>query len=424
MHHFAYRGGVLHAEGVSLARIAEEVGTPFYCYATATLERHYKVLQEAFAGLDTLICYALKANSNQAVIATLAKLGAGMDVVSEGELRRARAAGVPASRIIFAGVGKTRAEMAYALGEGILGFNVESEPELDALSEIAAGMGATARIAIRVNPDVDAKTHAKISTGKAENKFGVPFDDARRLYAKAARLPGIEVAGIHMHIGSQITDLQPFRDAFTLMRELAQTLRADGHAIEHLDMGGGLGVPYRGGNDVPPSPLEYARVVRETVGDLGLKLCLEPGRMIVANAGILVSRVIYAKRGRDKTFTIVDAAMNDLIRPTLYEAHHDIWPVEEVLASKQPVVQDVVGPVCETGDYLALDRRLPPFEAGDLLAFMTAGAYGATMSSTYNSRLLVPEVLVNGDAYAVVRPRPSYDELIAMDRLPDWLGKN
>ena len=334
MHHFGYRGGVLHAEGVSLARIAEEVGTPFYCYATATLERHYRVLQEAFAGLDTLICYALKANSNQAVIATLARLGAGMDVVSEGELRRARAAGVPADKIIFAGVGKTRAEMAYALAEGILGFNVESEPELDALSEVAAGMGATARIAIRVNPDVDAKTHAKISTGKAENKFGVPFDDAPRLYAKAARLPGIEVAGIHMHIGSQITDLQPFRDAFALMRELAQTLRAAGHAIEHLDMGGGLGVPYRGGNDVPPSPLEYARVVRETVGDLGLKICLEPGRMIVANAGILVSRVIYAKRGRDKTFTIVDAAMNDLIRPTLYEAHHDIWPVEEALAAR------------------------------------------------------------------------------------------
>jgi len=421
MHHFAYRGGVLHAEGVSLARIAEEVGTPFYCYATATLERHYKVLQEAFAGLDTLICYALKANSNQAVIATLAKLGAGMDVVSEGELRRARAAGVPGSKIIFAGVGKTRTEMAYALGEGILGFNVESEPELDALSEIAAGMGATARIAIRVNPDVDAKTHAKISTGKAENKFGVPFDDARRLYAKAARLPGIEVAGAHMHIGSQITDLQPFRDAFALMRELAQTLRADGHAIEHLDMGGGLGVPYRGGNDVPPSPLEYARVVRETVGDLGLKLCLEPGRMIVANAGILVARVIYAKRGRDKTFTVVDAAMNDLIRPTLYEAHHDIWPVQEALNSKPLVVQDVVGPICETGDYLALDRRLPPFTDGDLLAFMTAGAYGATMSSTYNTRLLIPEVLVNGEAYAVVRPRPSYDELIGMDRLPDWL---
>jgi diaminopimelate decarboxylase len=429
MHHFSYRGGALHAEGVSLARIAEDVGTPFYCYATATLERHYRVLQEAFAGLDTLICYALKANSNQAVIATLARLGAGMDVVSEGELRRARAAGVPADKIIFAGVGKTRAEMAYGLSEGIRGFNVESEPELDALSEVAAGMGATAHIAIRVNPDVDAKTHAKISTGKAENKFGVPFDDAPRLYAKAARLPGIRIAGIHMHIGSQITDLQPFRDAFALMRELAQTLRAAGHTLEHLDMGGGLGVPYHSGNDVPPLPLEYARVVRDAVGDLGLKICLEPGRMIVANAGVLVSRVIYAKHGRDKTFTIVDAAMNDLIRPTLYEAHHEIWPVvaeprlrhEEALAGKQPIVQDVVGPVCETGDYLALERRLPPLAAGDLIAFMTAGAYGATMSSTYNTRPLIPEVLVKGDAYAVVRPRPSYDELIGMDRVPEWL---
>jgi diaminopimelate decarboxylase len=289
---------------------------------------------------------------------------------------------------------------------------------------VAASLGRTAAIAFRVNPDVDAKTHAKIATGKAENKFGVPFEDAPRLYAKAARLPGLEVAGIHMHIGSQITDLAPFRNAFALMRELALDLRAAGHAIRHLDLGGGLGVPYRGGNDVPPSPLEYARVVRETVGDLGLKVCLEPGRMIVANAGILVSRAIYAKRGRDKTFTVVDAAMNDLIRPTLYEAHHDIWPVEEKLASEKPLMQDVVGPVCETGDYLALDRRLPPFAAGDLLAFMTAGAYGATMSSTYNTRLLIPEVLVKGDDYAVVRPRSSYDELIGMDRLPDWLAKD
>ncbi len=310
------------------------MGTPFYCYSTATLERHYRVLQQAFAGLDTLICYAIKANSNQAVIATLARLGAGMDVVSEGELRRARAAGVPADRIIFAGVGKTREEMAYALGEGIHGFNVESEPELDALSEVAAALGRTARIALRINPDVDAKTHAKISTGKAENKFGIPYGDAPRLYAKAAKLPGIKVAGVHMHIGSQITDLKPFRDAFTLMRELVGELRRAGHAIEHLDMGGGLGVPYHSGNDIPPSPQAYADVVRETVGDLGLKIALEPGRMIVANAGVLVSRVIYAKPGSDKTFTIVDAAMNDLIRPTLYEAEHEIWPVNEA-AGKQ-----------------------------------------------------------------------------------------
>jgi diaminopimelate decarboxylase len=422
MHHFSYVGGVLRAEGVSLSRIAEAVGTPFYCYSTATLERHYRVLQEAFAGLDTLICYAIKANSNQAVIATLARLGAGMDVVSEGELRRARAAGVPAAKIIFAGVGKTREEMAYALGEGILSFNVESEPELEALSEVAAGLGRSARIALRVNPDVDAKTHAKISTGKAENKFGVPFEDAPRLYAKAARLPGIEVAGIHMHIGSQITDLAPFRNAFTLMRELASSLRATGHPIQHLDLGGGLGVPYRSGNDVPPSPIEYAQVVRDTVGNLGLAIKLEPGRMIVANAGILVARVIYPKRGRDKTFTVVDAAMNDLIRPTLYEAYHEVWPVEEALSRQQPIVQDIVGPICETGDYLALDRKLPPLSAGDLVAFMTAGAYGATMSSTYNTRLLVPEVLVKGDDFAIVRPRQSYDELIGLDRVPEWLA--
>jgi diaminopimelate decarboxylase len=422
MRHFGYRDGVLHAEDISLTAIATAVGTPFYCYSTATLERHYRVLQQAFAGLDPLICYAIKANSNQAVIATLARLGAGMDVVSEGELRRARAAGVPADRIIFAGVGKTREEMAYALAEGIHGFNVESEPELDALSQVAAGLGRTARIALRINPDVDANTHAKISTGKAENKFGIPYGDAPRLYAKAATLPGLKVAGVHMHIGSQITGLEPFRDAFTLMRELVGDLRRAGHAIEHLDMGGGLGVPYDSGNDIPPSPQAYADVVRETVGDLGLKIALEPGRMIVANAGVLVSRVIYAKRGSDKTFTIVDAAMNDLIRPTLYEAEHEIWPVSEEAGRMAPIRQDVVGPVCETGDYLALDRSLPPLASGDLIAFMTAGAYGAVMSSTYNSRMLVPEVLVKGGDYAVVRPRPSFDDLIALDRLPEWLA--
>jgi diaminopimelate decarboxylase len=421
MHHFAYRDGVLHAEDVSLAHLAAEVGTPFYCYSTATLERHYRVLQQAFGDLDPLICYAIKANSNQAVIATLARLGAGMDVVSEGELRRARAAGVPADRIISAGVGKTREEMAYALNEGIHGFNVESEPELEALSEVAASLGRIARIALRVNPDVDAKTHAKISTGKAENKFGIPFQDAPRLYDRARDLPGIEVAGIHMHIGSQITDLQPFRDAFTLMRELVGTLRAAGHQLQHLDLGGGLGVPYRTGNDIPPSPQAYAGVVRETLGGLGLKIALEPGRMIVANAGVLVSRVTYVKHG-GKVFTIVDAAMNDLIRPTLYEAEHEIWPVSEAVAQRAPSVQDIVGPVCETGDYLALGRKLPQLQADDLIAFMSAGAYGATMSSTYNTRLLVPEVLVKGGSYATVRPRPSYDDLIALDRVPHWLA--
>jgi diaminopimelate decarboxylase len=422
MHHFAYRNGVLHAEDVSLAALAAEVGTPFYCYATATLERHYRVLADAFKGTDPLICYAIKANSNQAVIRTLGALGAGMDVVSEGELRRARAAGVPADRTIFAGVGKTREEMAYAVSEDILGFNVESAPELHALSAVAAGLGKTARIAIRVNPDVDAKTHAKISTGKAENKFGVPFLEAPGLYAEAAKLPGIAVAGIHMHIGSQITSLAPFRDAFRLMRELAIELKRAGYTLEHLDLGGGLGVPYRGSNDVPPHPDEYAAAAKAAIGDLGLKLVLEPGRMIVGNAGVLVARVIYAKRGAKKTFTIVDAAMNDLIRPTLYEADHEIWPVAEAKAALAPIEQDIVGPVCETGDYLALGRRLPPLEAGDLISFMTAGAYGAVMSSTYNSRLLVPEVLVKGSAYSIVRPRPSYDDLIGLDRMPPWLG--
>ncbi len=421
MHHFTHKNGTLHAEDVSLADIANTVGTPFYCYSTATLERHYRVLREAFHDQNALICFAVKANSNQAVLATMARLGAGMDVVSEGELRRARMAGVAADKIIFAGVGKTRDEMAYALGEGILGFNVESEAELRALSEVASAMGQTARVALRVNPDVDAKTHAKISTGKAENKFGIPYSEAAALYAEARALPGIAATGIHMHIGSQITDLQPFRDAFRLMRDLVLELRAAGHELEHLDLGGGLGVPYRHNADVPPSPDLYAAVVKETLGDLGLKVILEPGRMIVGNAGILVSRVVFVKEGVDRTFTIVDTAMNDLIRPTLYEAHHDILPVDEGLLSAPPVQQDIVGPVCETGDYLALDRNLPPFRDGDLMAVMTAGAYGAVMASTYNTRRLIPEVLVHGDKYAVVRPRQDYQDLIGLDRLPPWL---
>jgi diaminopimelate decarboxylase len=422
MHHFNYKDGVLCAEDVSLARLAVEVGTPFYCYSTATLERHYRVLTEAFAGQDALICFAVKANSNQAVLATLARLGAGMDVVSEGELRRALAAGVPAQKIIFAGVGKTREEMAFALEQGILGFNVESEPELRALSEVAAALGKSARIALRVNPDVDAKTHAKIATGKAENKFGIPYGQARQLYAEAGKLRGIAVAGIHMHIGSQITDLDPFRNAFRLMRELAEALIADGHKLEHLDIGGGLGVPYMSEGEVAPLPTAYAGVVKEQLGDLGLKIVLEPGRVIVGNAGVLVTRVIYGKEGVDKTFTVVDAAMNDLIRPTLYEAQHEIWPVQEAKAAMPPIVQDVVGPVCETGDYLALDRKLPPLQAGDLIAVMTAGAYGAVMASSYNTRPLVPEVLVKGADYAVVRPRFEPDALIALDRVPPWLA--
>jgi diaminopimelate decarboxylase len=424
MHHFNYRGGILHAESVSLVRLADEVGTPFYCYSTATLERHYQVLATAFEDLDALICFAVKANSNQAVLATMARLGAGMDVVSEGELRRARAAGVPADRIIFAGVGKTREEMAYALKEEILGFNVESEPELEALSEVASSLGATARIAIRVNPDVDAKTHAKISTGKSENKFGIPYLRAPQLYAEARRLPGIACAGIHMHIGSQITDLVPFRDAFRLMRDMVLELRREGIGLEHLDIGGGLGVPYRGANDIPPHPDEYAAVVKAALGDLGLKIVLEPGRMIAGNAGILVTRVLYQKQGANRAFTIVDAAMNDLIRPTLYDAYHDVWPVAQSRTGLPHVLQDVVGPVCETGDYLALERTLPPSEPGDLMAVMTAGAYGAVMASSYNSRPLVAEVLVNGKDYCVVRPRQSYEMLIGLDRLPPWIGPN
>ncbi|AHB47484.1 diaminopimelate decarboxylase [Hyphomicrobium nitrativorans NL23] len=424
MHHFSYKGGVLHAEDVSLVRIAADVGTPFYCYSSATLTRHYKVLAEAFSGQDATICFAVKANSNQAVLATMARLGAGMDVVSEGELRRARAAGTPAEKIIFAGVGKTRDEMAYALREGIQSFNVESEPELEALSEVAAGLGVTARVAIRVNPDVDAKTHAKISTGKSENKFGIPYLKAVELYADARRLPALAVEGIHMHIGSQITDLAPFRDAFRLMRDLTLELRREGHEIRHLDIGGGLGVPYRGSNEVPPHPDEYAALVKAALGDLGAKIYLEPGRMIAGNAGILVTRVVYVKQGAGKRFTIVDGAMNDLIRPTLYEAYHEVWPVTEALSEEPPVLQDIVGPVCETGDYLALERKLAPFEADDLVAVMTAGAYGAVMSSTYNTRPLVPEVLVNGAAYEVVRARPTYDELIGLDRLPEWLAED
>src|SRR5271156_4504450 len=421
MHHFSYRDGALFAEEVDLARIAEEVGTPFYCYSTATIERHFRVFSEAFVGARALVCYAMKANSNQAVLTTLARLGAGMDVVSEGELRRARAAGVPGAKIIFSGVGKTRAEMALGLDEDIRCFNVESEPELEALAEVAASRGQRARIAIRVNPDVDARTHAKISTGKSENKFGIPISRAREVYARARALPGIEVGGVDMHIGSQITDLQPFDDAFALLAEFVQALRADGHNIEHVDLGGGLGIPYRNDNDPPPAPEQYARVVARRMGSLGCKVILEPGRAIVGNAGALVASVIYLKKGENKRFVIVDAAMNDLVRPTLYDAHHEILPVKEPEPGAYSMRSDVVGPVCESGDYLALDRDLPELAAGDLVAVMSAGAYGAVQAGTYNTRLLVPEVLVKGAEYAVVRPRRTYEELIGLDTLPPWL---
>ena len=422
MHHFAYRDGVLHAEDVSLKALAEEIGTPFYCYSTATLERHYKVMHDAFAGTDHMICYAMKANSNQAVLRTMAELGAGMDVVSEGELRRALAAGVPARKIVFSGVGKTAREMALALREGIACFNIESEPELELLSEVAKRVGQRAAVSIRVNPDVDAKTHHKISTGKAEDKFGISYKRAREVYARAAALPAIDVTGIDMHIGSQITELEPFEKAFRLMGELTQELRKDGHNIRHLDLGGGLGVPYRGDNDIPPHPDEYAAMVKRTLGHLNLKFVLEPGRMIVGNAGVLVSRVIYVKDGTSKHFVIQDAAMNDLIRPTLYDAYHEIIPVDEPTGGAT-MMTDVVGPVCESGDYLAQGRKLPKVAPGDLLATLTAGAYGAVQAGTYNTRPLVPEVLVKDGKWALVRPRQSYEELIGLDRLASWQEK-
>lgn len=421
MHHFDYCDGVLHAESVDLRAIAAEVGTPFYCYSTATLERHYRVFAGAFADMPSLVCYAMKANSNQAVLRTFARLGAGMDVVSEGELRRARAAGVPGSRITFSGVGKTPREMACGLDEDILCFNVESVPELEALSVVAAARGATARIALRVNPDVDARTHHKISTGKSENKFGIPISHARAVYARAAALPGIEVTGVDMHIGSQITDLQPYDDAFALLADFVRELRRDGHAIDHIDVGGGLGIPYREGEEPPPHPELYAAVVRKHTRGLGCVIVLEPGRLLVGNAGILVTEVVYLKHGDGRTFVIVDAAMNDLIRPTLYDAHHDIRPIVWPPPGAATIVADVVGPVCESGDYLALARAMPAPAAGDLLAVMTAGAYGAVQAGTYNSRLLAPEVLVSGAAWSVVRPRPTYDDLIGLDRLPPWL---
>ncbi|MEI8719284.1 diaminopimelate decarboxylase [Mesorhizobium sp. ISC11] len=422
MNHFDYRDGVLHAEDVAIPDIAAQVGTPFYCYSTATLTRHYRVFAQSFAGLDTLVCYAMKANSNQAVLRTLAKLGAGADVVSEGELRRALAAGIPAGKILFSGVGKTAREMDFALAAGILCFNVESEPELELLSARAVALAKVAPISLRINPDVDARTHKKISTGKAENKFGIPWQRARQVYARAATLPGIRITGIDTHIGSQITELQPFDDAFALLVDLVGALRADGHAIEHIDLGGGLGIPYRVDNNPPPLPDAYAQIVRKHVTKLGLKVMFEPGRLIVGNAGILVSEVIFVKEGDAKNFLVVDAAMNDLIRPTLYDAFHDIRPVVQPPADTPRMMVDVVGPVCETGDYIGLDRDLPRLKAGDMIAVSTAGAYGAVQAGTYNTRLLVPEVLVDGDRFHVVRPRLTYDDLIGLDSVPDWLA--
>ncbi len=422
MHHFTYRHGALSAEEVSLAALADEVGTPFYCYSTATLTRHYRVFADAFAGSDTLICFSVKANSNIAVLATLGRKGAGMDVVSEGELRRTLRAKIAPEKIVFSGVGKTRGEMAFALETGIYAFNVESRAELEALSEVASDRCMTARIALRVNPDVDAGTHHKIATGKAENKFGVAWDDALPLYRLARDLPGIAPSGVHMHIGSQITALDPFRRAFALLRELIGALREDGIAIDFVNLGGGLGIPYRDSEGAPPLPADYASIVTSAVGDLDVRLLFEPGRLIAGNAGVLVTRVISVKHGAARNFVIVDAAMNDLIRPTLYDAWHEIRPCEEAKLSGPRITADLVGPVCETGDYFAQGRDLPDFREGDLVAIMTAGAYGAVLASQYNSRPLVPEILVDGARWALVRTRPDYEAMLAGERLPDWMA--
>jgi len=420
MDHFLYRDGQLFAEDVSVAEIAAQVGTPFYLYSTATLERHFKLFDEALDGVDHLVCYAMKAASNQAILKTLAALGAGMDVVSGGEYARAKAAGVPGERIVFSGVGKTDEEIETALSGGIRQFNVESEPEMEAINAVALRLGVVAPITIRVNPDVDAKTHAKIATGKSENKFGIPISRAREVYAHAAGLDGLKIVGIDVHIGSQLTELEPFELAYLKVAELTETLRADGHTIERLDLGGGLGIPYTRSNEAPPLPVEYGQMIKKTLGHLGCEIEIEPGRLIAGNAGIMVSKVIYVKEGEDRQFMIVDAAMNDLIRPAMYEAHHDIVAVQETEAGVEQVAYDIVGPVCESGDTFAKSRVMPPVGAGDLIAFRSAGAYGAVMASEYNSRPLIPEVLVKDGAFAVIRKRPSVEEMIERDSLPDW----
>ncbi|WP_207102509.1 diaminopimelate decarboxylase [Paracoccus shandongensis] len=421
MDHFNYHGGELHAEDVPLSRIAAQVGTPVYVYSAATLTRHFGLFRQALDWTDHLVCFAVKANSNLAVLKLLGDLGAGMDVVSGGEYARAKAAGVPGDRIVFSGVGKTLAEMRQAIEGGIRQVNLESEPEMRALSALADSMGAVVPVAVRVNPDVDAKTHEKIATGKSENKFGIPIARAREVYAEAASLPGLQVVGVDVHIGSQLTDLDPFRAAYAKVADLTRALRADGHAITRLDLGGGLGIPYRRDNNAPPLPIEYGQVIRDTVGDLGCEIEIEPGRNIVGNAGILLSQVIYVKEGEGRDFLIVDAAMNDLARPAMYGAHHDIVPVVEpaVGASVRPF--DVVGPVCESGDTFQKGAELPDMAAGDLIAFRSAGAYGAVMASEYNSRPLVPEVLVSGDHFAVIRARPTFEEMLARDSIPEWL---
>ncbi len=420
MDHFLYRNGELHAEEVRVADIVAAVGTPLYIYSTATLTRHYRVFDEALSGMPHLIAYAVKANGNLAVLKTLGDLGAGMDVVSEGEFRRALAAGVPGGRVVFSGVGKTADEIAFALAHNVRQLNVESFEELELVSQVAVAHNATAPVALRVNPDVDAKTHAKIATGKSENKFGIPISRAREAYARAKSLPGIEVIGVDVHIGSQLTDLAPFESAFAKVAELTTLLREDGHDIRRIDLGGGLGIPYRQANEAPPLPFDYGALIKRTVGDLGCEIEIEPGRLIAGNAGILVGQVIYRKQGEGREFLVLDAAMNDLIRPAMYDAWHDIVPLKEPAPGVEKAEIDVVGPICESGDTFAKARPLPRLEAGDLVAFRSAGAYGAVMSSEYNGRRLVPEVLVNGDQFAVVRARPSFEEMLARDTIPSW----
>jgi diaminopimelate decarboxylase len=421
MDHFLYRDGVLHAEDVPLTQIAAAVGTPAYVYSSATLLRHYRLFDEALAWGPHLVCYAVKAASNVAILKLLGDAGAGMDVVSEGEYRRARAAGVPGERIVFSGVGKTEAEMRHVLAGGVRQINLESEPEMRLLSRVATSMGVEVPVTVRVNPDVDAQTHEKIATGRKEDKFGIPIAKARAVYAETARLPGLRVVGIDVHIGSQLTDLEPFRAAYRKVALLTEALRADGHAIERLDLGGGLGIPYARSNLTPPVPMEYGKVIREEVGHLGCEVEIEPGRLIAGNAGILLASTVYVKEGEGRDFLILDAAMNDLIRPAMYGAHHDIVPVREAPPGVETRPFDVVGPVCESGDTFAKARDMVPPSPGDLLAFRSAGAYGAVMASEYNSRPLVPEVLVRGDDFAVIRARPAFDEMISRDTIPEWL---
>ena len=422
MDHFSYKDDFLHAEDVSIKEIAKHIGTPFYVYSTATLRRHFDLFESALNGLDHLICYAVKASSNQAILRTLAKFGAGMDVVSGGEYKRARDAGVEGNRIVFSGVGKTISEMKMALSEGVRQFNVESEEELFVLSRLANSMDRLAPITLRVNPDVDAKTHEKIATGKAENKFGIPISRAREVYALAASLPGIKVVGIDLHIGSQLTQLLPFEEAYKKIADLTNILRSDGHEIMRLDLGGGLGIPYGSKDGTPPTPKEYGQMIKRVLGHLNCEIEIEPGRLLVGNAGLLVSEVIYVKKGHDREFLILDAAMNDLLRPALYEAYHDIVPIIKSRLEHKDAVYDIVGPVCETGDTFAKSREMKKCKPGDLLAFRSAGAYGATMASEYNTRPLVPEVLTNNGDYVVIRDRPSLAEIIARDKIPDWLA--